>query len=201
MWIRSKSIIIFQHIFYGYDPSLQKNAKEASKLQVIDFRINNQVKKIKPEFMPHLKGLYHKEKSLEILTTSKKELSKIQENNHKLMSQPEYQILKADLDSFYCYISGILPPTQQVYYQICDVKMDRVEQIMRTAQLNNYCSPHKAGWFDEKKLTAMPGNLERNSLIKVYNVPEYIRRIIKHDIEETLKRDIERIRKDLDYVD
>lgn len=186
---------------YGYDPSAQFNSREASRLQVIDFRINNQVKKIKPEFLPHLKGLYIKEKSLEILNTSKRELAKIQNDESKLLSQPEYQILKADLDSFYCYISGILPPTQQVYYQICDVKMDRVEQIMNTALLNGNCTPHKAGWFEEKKLTAMGGSLERNSLIKVYNVPEYIRRVIKQDIEITLKRDIEKIRKDLDYID
>ena len=72
---------------------------------------------------------------------------------------------------------------------------------MNTALLNGVCTPHKAGWFEEKKLTAMGGNLERNSLIKVYNVPEYIRRVIKQDIEITLKRDIERIRKDLDYID
>ena len=102
--------------------------------------------------MPHLKGLYIKEKSLEILNTSKRELAKIQDDDKKL-SDPKYQIIKADLDSFYCYISGVLPPTQQVYYQICDVKMDRVEQIMGTALLNGFCTPHKAGWFEEKKLT------------------------------------------------
>ena len=39
---------------YGYDPTLPENSAQASQLQVIDFRINNQVKKIKPEFMPHL---------------------------------------------------------------------------------------------------------------------------------------------------
>jgi len=175
---------------YGYDPTLPENAVQSSKLQIIDFRIVNQIKKIKPEYMPYLPGLYVKEKAQQILNDAKKAITL--NNVQKNLTQQQRMAFEETLLSYYTYRPEILPPTQQVYYQMCDVHMEATKTKLGRAQISQQCSPEKVGWYSEAKLTWLARGT-REEQTRVYNLPEDIRRTIKDDIERTLRSCIEKV--------
>ena len=189
---------------YGYDPMDQKNADEAKKYQVVDFRYNTP--SIPKKFEKKINGLYRQEVSKENLDSLKLQLrnytSKLCNSSassdptsttpttnisrsHKdiqeiLLAAPtdkKIQNFIKEIEKFFKFKPNIISPRKQMYYQMVDIDMPKA----RLACLENFSkivTPlHKtSGWFKESE-----------------NVIEKVRKETKQNLEKTVRECLEEL--------
>ncbi|KAI5744122.1 hypothetical protein M8J77_025875 [Diaphorina citri] len=109
----------------GYDP---RTDKSSGIYQVLNFRVRNVLSfsgyKIEPKRRSTLLRM----------------AIKCQSNEEPKDSKPP--------EKYYMYRAGYIPPFRQMYYQLCDVDVPSVKELLASSPLRDVCH-EKHGWYSE----------------------------------------------------
>jgi len=138
---------------YGYDPSKHQ---ECHQYQLCDFRVRNKRLTL---------GVPINQKSEQVAQNAKK--------NKKVgrVSYRKYKKPKPTANT-YVFSEGALPPHRQMLYQICDIKLKEVEEVVQSSRLESF-DRSGDGWFKKGTLvkirTILDKDIQKVAAIKYAN--------------------------------
>ena len=151
---------------YDFDPFSKLNREKALPLQVTDLRMTPERFPISEDDRAKIDGLYGSDKSKERYSHSLATLRK-----DDVVSDLQKSEALRIAESFYIYRENMIPLTTQVYYQLIDIELDSVKDILKNEKRSNSVDP-RLGWFADPQFMTK------------------IRKFVKQSVENKIKADI-----------